>query len=269
MTAEAGRGHARRDGGRLWYQSFTDPEVDRPYFARLSEFVSSATTGAFEVVAHGLQPGDRHLHPISEFRCAAQVIRNALGAQREGFEAFVIGHFQEPGLREARASVDIPVVGLGEATMLHACTLGRKVGLVTINPVFIPYHEDQIARHGLAERVVCVRAVDASVADYNRAFDDEAVYRRMRQDFVRQVEPMVDAGVEVIVPAGGYPMLLFGCEPAFAVGGATVLNGLPVAIAAAETAVRLRRLNGTATSRRRSYALPPAEALAEFEQLLN
>jgi hypothetical protein len=29
-----------------------------------------------------------------------------------------------------------------------------------------------------------------------------------------------------------------------------VLNGLPVAVAAAETAVRLRRLNGTGTSRR-------------------
>jgi allantoin racemase len=251
---------------RLWYQSFTDPDVDAPYFGRLGDYVRSITGAGFEVVPHGIQPGDRYLHPITEFRCAAQVIANAISAQEQGYGAFVIGHFQEPALREARAAVDIPVIGLGEATMLHACTLGRKAGLVTINPVFIPYHEDQIARHGFAERVVAVRAVKAQVADYNRAFDDEEVYRRMREDFVRQVEPMLELGVDVIIPAGGYPMLLFGREPSFTIEGATVLNGLPVAVAAAETAVRLKRLNGTGTSRRAAFALPAPEAVQEFRQ---
>jgi allantoin racemase len=254
---------------RLWYQSFTDPEVDAPYFGRLGDFVCSVAGPGFEVHPHGIQPGDRYLHPITEFRCAAQVITNALSAQEQGYAAFVIGHFQEPGLREARAAVDIPVIGLGEATMLHACTLGRRIGLVTINPVFIPYHEDQIARHGLAERVVAVRAVEAQVAEYNQAFDDRAEYSRMRDEFVRQVEPMLELGIEVILPAGGYPMLLFGREPTFTVEGATILNGLPVAVAAAETAVRLRRLNGTGTSRRASYALPSPQAVEEFKHLLS
>jgi hypothetical protein len=36
-----------------------------------------------------------------------------------------------------------------------------------------------------------------------------------------------------------------------------VLNGLPVTVAAAETAIRLSRLNGTGTSRCTAYALPP------------
>ena len=54
------------------------------------------------------------------------------------------------------------MIGLGEATMLHACTLGRKIGLVTINPVFIPYHEDQIAAPRAPARVVAVRAVEAA-----------------------------------------------------------------------------------------------------------
>jgi len=68
----------------------------------------------------------------------------------------------------------------------------------------------------------------------------------------------------VIIPAGGYPMLLFTRERSFAIFGATVLNGLPVAVAAAETAVGLSRLNGTGTSRRTAYALPPSEAVTEF-----
>ena len=251
---------------RIWYQSFTDPVLDRPYFDRLTDYVRSVSRPNFECVPHGIQPGDRYLHPISEFRCAAQVIRNALSAQEQGYDAFVIGHFQEPGLREVRAAVDMPVIGLGEATMLHACTLGRKVGLVTINPVFIPYHEDQIARHGLTERVVAVRAVEAQVADYNSAFDDERAFERMRDQFAVQVEPMLELGIDVIVPAGGYPMLLFDREPGFTIKGAAVLNGLPVAVAAAEIAIRLKRLNGTATSRRAAFALPAPEAVEEFGQ---
>jgi hypothetical protein len=34
--------------------------------------------------------------------------------------------------------------------------------------------------------------------------------------------------------------------------------------AAAETAIRLSRLNGTGTSRHTAYALPPDEAVTEF-----
>ncbi len=162
---------------KVWYQSFTDPEVDTAYFDRLSAYLHSVSGPGFEIEAHGIQPGDRYLHPITEFRCAAQVIANALDAQERGYAAFVIGHFQEPALSESRAAVGITVVGHGEASLLHACTLGRKVGLVTINPIFVPYHEEQIARLGLRERVVAVRAVQAQVADYNRAFDDEAPVR--------------------------------------------------------------------------------------------
>jgi allantoin racemase len=162
----AGSSHAtiKRMSSRVWYQSFTDPDVDAAYFDRLSAYLRSVAGPGIEVDAHGIQPGDRYLHPITEFRCAAQVIANALEAQDRGYAAFVIGHFQEPALNEALAAVDIPVIGLGEASMFHACTLGRKVGLVTINPVFVPYHEEQIARHGLGERVVAVRAVQAQVA---------------------------------------------------------------------------------------------------------
>jgi allantoin racemase len=248
---------------RLWYQSFTDPVVDAPYFTRLEAYLDAISRPESRVRLAGIQPGDRYLHPVTEFRCAAQVIASALSAEREGYDAFVVGHFQEPGLLEAKAAVQIPVIGLGEATMLSACALGRKIGLVTINPVFIPYLEDQVVRHGLERRVIAVRAILAQTEQFNRAFDDERAYAELRAEFVRQAAPMLDLGVDAIILAGGYPMLLFAGEERFTVNGAIVVNGLPVTIAAAETAVRLRRLNGTGTSRA-TYPLPPAEAIAEF-----
>jgi allantoin racemase len=179
----------------------------------------------------------------------------------------VIGHFQEAGLAEARSAVRIPVIGIGEATMLHACTLGRKIGLVATNPAFIPCHEDQIARHGLAGRVIAVRALDVQPGQFNRAFDDEREYQAVRRAFADQAGPMLGQGIDVIIPAGGIPMLLFSREQGFAIDGATVLNGLPVTVAAAD-AIGLRRLNGTGTSGRAAYALPPGETVTEFRSAL-
>ncbi|HET7480704.1 MAG TPA: aspartate/glutamate racemase family protein [Rubrobacteraceae bacterium] len=251
---------------RVWYQSFVDPDEQRPYIDRLRDHLDSVAEAGFSYDVAGISPPDRYFHPITEFRIAGQVIRNALEAERQGFDAFIVGHFQEPGLNECKGAVDIPVVGLGEAAMLHALTLGRKIGLITINPIFIPWHEDQITRYGLGQRIVGVRAVNTGVDDYMRAFEDVDAYKGVLEQFRRQAEPLLEMGVEVIIPAGGLPMLLFSGESNFTVGGATVLNGITVAAKAAEMAVKLRRLDGTSVSRRSWFAKASSEAIREFER---
>ena len=47
-----------------------------------------------------------------------QIIENVRRAEREGFDAVIIGVLQDPGLAEARTVVDIPVIGYGEVSML-------------------------------------------------------------------------------------------------------------------------------------------------------
>jgi Asp/Glu/hydantoin racemase len=156
------------------------------------------------------------------------------------------------------------VLGLGETTLFHACTLGRKLGLVTINPAFVPWHEEQVIRYGLQQRVVGVRAVDAKVSDFMHAFAAEEGYRVLYPKWEREVRVLLDAGADVIVPAGGLPMLLFGAQHGAAIDGAPIVNGLAVLAKAAETAIKLRRLAGLSVSRRSNYAKPPAQALSEF-----
>lgn len=122
---------------RIWYQSFVHPTEHKPYIERLQAYLDQAASPGLTFEVHGLDPPDRHFHPLTEFRCAAQTLRNALESERAGYDAFVIGHFQEPGLLQIRGCLDIPVIGLGEASMLAALSMGGKIGLVTIDPVFI------------------------------------------------------------------------------------------------------------------------------------
>src|SRR5947209_7705326 len=227
---------------RLWYQSFVHPVEQAPYIERLQALLDAAAAPGIRFEVHGLDPPDHLFHPLTEFRCAAQVIRNALEAERAGYDAFVIGHFQEPGLIEIRGAVDIPVVGLGEASLLASLSMGRRIGLVTIDHAFIDWHERQVQAHRLEQRVVGVRALKMDLPAFMRAFEDEMAYAGVRADFVAQVRPLVEQGAEVIIPAGGLPMLLFARERPFLVDGALVLNGIAVATKAAETALALQRL---------------------------
>src|SRR5262245_44183308 len=137
---------------RLWYQSFVHPVEQAPYIERLQALLQSVAAPGIGFEVHGLDPPDHLFHPLTEFRCAAQTIRNAPEAERAGDDAFIIGHFQEPGLLEIRGAVGIPVVGLGEATMLAALSMGRRLGLVTIDPVFIDGHEREATAYGLRAR---------------------------------------------------------------------------------------------------------------------
>jgi Asp/Glu/hydantoin racemase len=249
---------------RVWYQSFVHPIEQAPYIKRLQAQIDSVAGADFKFEVHGLDPPDQHFHPLTEFRCAAQMIRNGLEAERAGYDAFVIGHFQEPGLLEIRGAVDIPVIGLGEANLLAALTMGRRVGLVTIDPAFIDWHERQVKAHGLEQRVAGIRAIQMDLPGFMRAFTDEASYQKVRADFVEQVRPLVAAGAEVILPAGGLPMLLFARECPFVIDGALVLNGIAVAVKATEMALSLCRLNGSPVSRRGTYAKASAECIDAY-----
>ncbi|MGA2815908.1 MAG: hypothetical protein ABSE67_06360, partial [Xanthobacteraceae bacterium] len=98
---------------RIWYQSYVDEPNGKVYWDRLRRHLAAIADPGTTVEIKGISPYDNYAHPIVEFRCAREVICNAVKAEREGYDAFIIGHFQDAGLYEARSVVDIPVVSLG------------------------------------------------------------------------------------------------------------------------------------------------------------
>ena len=245
---------------KLWFQGATDKVHMAPYIAKVEAHLKSILDPEFEATFHTTTPPATTTHAITEFRIARNLIKNAVEAEKQGCAAMVITHFQDAGLAEVKSVVDIPVIGLGETTLSHALTLGRKLGLVTINPVFIPWHEDQVIRYGLQQRVVGVRAVQATVADFINAFADQKSFDALYPKWEKEVRALLAAGADVIVPAGGLPMMLFSGE----FEGAPVVNGVTLVAKTAEMAVRLRKQGMFKVSRRSNYVKPPEKALKEF-----
>lgn len=249
---------------RIWYQSYVDEENAGAYWPLLRRHLSEIADPSTTVDVYGITPYDSYAHAIVEFRCAREVICNAVRAEKEGYDAFVLGHFQDAGLYEARSVVDIPVLALGEASMLHACTLGQRSGIVTINRRFIPWFHQQITKYGLKHRVTGVHALNFEPGQMMQAFGDEALTAKVVEQFAAQAKPLVENGVDVILPGGGIPMLLFSKIHGHNVDSAPVMNGIPVVIKMAEMAVRLQRLTGMSVSRTADFSKPPNAIIDEF-----
>ena len=249
---------------RIWFQGATDRVAHAPYISKLEPHLKAILDPEFSYTFNTTTPPVTTTHAVTEFRAARNFIRNALEAERQGYDAIAITHFQDAGLAEVKSVVDIPVLGLGETTLFHACTLGRKLGLVTINPAFIPWHEDQVIRYGLQQRVVGVRAVDAKITDFMDAFSSEAGFKKLQPRWERECRALLDAGADVIVPAGGLPMMLYASQPGANIDGAPIVNGVTVIAKSAEMAIKLRKIAGTMVSRRSNFAKVPEKALKEF-----
>jgi Asp/Glu/hydantoin racemase len=254
---------------RLLWQSFVDTTENAPYFARLGAYLSELAAPGTTIDIKGMSPPDRDFGRLTEFRCAIQAVDNCIDAARQGYDGYVMGHFQDPGLYEARSAVSIPVIGAGETALHFAAQLGRRIGLVSIADVFEVWHYEQAERYGLRDRIVGVAGLGAVPTDFNAAFaGDAAAYQRMRASFIACAEPLVARGADVIVPAGLLPGVLLAREHGFCVGHAPVVNPAALALKTAELWVFLHQRDGIAPSRGPSFALAPERAVQDFQDLV-
>ncbi len=249
---------------RIWYQSYVDYENGKTYWDRLRAHLAEVADPGTVIDVKGITPHDSYAHAIVEHRCSREVICNAILAQEQGYDAFVIGHFQDAGLYEARSVVDIPVLALGESSMLYSCMLGQRSGIVTINPRYIPWFRHQIRKYGLEERVTGVHAMTFEPGQILAAYERDELADEVRALFDSNARALVAQGADVLIPGGGIPMLLFSRLRSHAVDGAPVINGIPIVIKLAEAAVRLARLNGLGVSRASEFAKPPAAIIEEY-----
>ncbi len=188
----------------------------------------------------------------------------------EGYDAFLIGNIGDPGIREAREIATIPVIGLFECALHVACMMGEAFSLVTANEKFTPRIVENVVRYGLKDRLVAVRRMKIDkLVDLGRAFDDPDARSRVIEQFYAAARLTIEAGAEVVIPAGGPVMALLAQSDIHATDdGTPIVNGIATLVKMSEMAVRLDRImGGRFTSKRLQYAPPPIDQIEELRRL--
>jgi allantoin racemase len=256
---------------KLWYQSLTRTSAWQGYNLALrrclDRFAAPGTT--IEITGIEARGGIGDQYRYLEFIEAAEVLGNVIRAERDGFDAFLIGNIADPGLREARELATIPVIGLGETSMHLATMMGANFGLVTGNEKHAPKITENVGRYGLSSSLAGVRRMRVDrLVDLDTAFTDPAVRQALVAEFLGAARALVDEGAEVVIPAIGVLATLLAEEGVHSVDGrAPIANGVMMLIKMAEAAVSLRGLmGGHWTSRRAMYAQPPLGQIAELRR---
>jgi allantoin racemase len=102
-----------------------------------------------------------------------EIMKAAIAAERDGFDAFVIGCCYDPALTQARELVKIPVVGPLEASVALARPFGHRFAVVTDHHKAVPEIEDRIRVYGQEANCRTVTSVGWFVNDM--VLDVEAV----------------------------------------------------------------------------------------------
>ncbi len=96
-----------------------------------------------------------------------------LAAAQDDAAGYVIACFGDPGLHALRDQTTLPVVGIQEAAVMTALTLGQRFGVIAILPASIPRHLRAFGAMGVLNRLAGDRALGLGVADL--ADDDKSL----------------------------------------------------------------------------------------------
>lgn len=234
---------------RIWFQKHTVTGrvkgLDDAYAAHVARVARPDT----EVAFHGL-PAETYEGPLPEGLVryggvedlfAAHFAAQAVRARDEGFDAYVIGTSQDPGLVTARGLVDIPVVGYGETALHVASMVAARFGVVGFIPELAEPIRDNAARYGLAERLVAFAYTATGAAEVHAALEGHA--GPFIDAFREAGREAITAGAQVLIPGEGLPNEILVREEVTSVDQVPILDPNGLSIKMAEFLVEARSLS--------------------------
>jgi len=211
-------------------------------------------------------------HPYVNLLNKRGIIEKVIEAEREGFDAVVVHCFADPGVREAKAVVNIPVVGPGESSLHLACLMGHKFGVITVNdPKVIPDMENMIRLYGLEDKAIPnpIRLISMPLKEF--AARGEEAHEEVVADIMEKAKECAADGAEVVIIGctGLGPLLTQRDITLVEELGVPLLDCLAVALKTAETLADYKaRLGLPPVSRLGMYALAREKDLRRVRSAL-
>lgn len=120
-------------------------------------------------------------------------------ALEDSASAFVIACYSDPGLAALREQSSRPVLGIAEASILTAMTMGQRFGILSILSRSIPRHMRYIGAMGVMDRLAADLPLELGVLDLQdkaRTFDRlKTVGTRLRDTAMADVVILGCAGM--------------------------------------------------------------------------
>ena len=166
-----------------------------------------------------------------------------------GYDAYIIACYGDPGLHAARELTTKPVVGIAEASLYMASMLAARFSIVTVIPRTRTMLEEMVAGYGFREKVVSIRTSPLYVLDVEK--DPAGALEKLRIEARRARDE--DDAEAILLGCAGFTQFADNLEQELEI---PVLDGVVCAVKMAESLVEL----GKTTSKYKTYRPPEKKA---------
>jgi len=197
-----------------------------------------------ELIAMTAPRGVPYIATRAEAAIGGAVFLEMLAERRGTCDAAICAAFGDPALGGARELFDFPVVGMAEAAMLMACTLGRRFGIVSFSRSLEPWFAEIVAWHGMTERCAAIRTLDEGFRSIDEVQEEkEAVLIDLALRTV--TNDAADVVILAGAPLAGLANKIRDRVPV------PLVDGIQAAVVMAEGLVRMNSRKATAGTYRR------------------
>ncbi len=255
---------------KIWHQSLTSIEEIPAYRDAVIQHVSKIARPDVDVVLHGMTketypaqyPGHYITYNYLQSLHKEQFIRNALIAEKAGYDAMFIGTIPDVGLIEARSLVDIPVIGYGQASMHMASMLGTNIGIVNfLEPLAVQLRHNA-NEYGLQQKLGPIVQADIGFYDILEGFTHPTP---IIEKFVEAAKKAIEQGADVIIPGEGPMNIFLATHGIHHVDEVPIIDSFGVGIKMCESLVDLQKISGMTMTRKGFYhAKPPTEIVEKL-----
>ena len=241
----------------LWINPVSEVVAfDRP----VAEFINGVKRSDTQLYVISLKRGPMHLnYYYYNALILSDTLHQVKRAEKEGYDAVIIGCFYDPGLREAREITNrIIIAAPAEASILIAAGLGHRFSIIVASDKCIPKMYENVVNYGLINRLASFESVDLGVNDFQK--DKTETMRRIHKAAERAIH---EKFAEVII---------LGCTMEFGFYKELqedlkipVIDAVIAPLKYAEFMVELRKNFGWGHSKICSYKSPPISEIKEWK----
>src|SRR5437870_2229289 len=131
-----------------------NPVGTRAFDRETEALIDAIRLPEFEPVVTSLPVGPPHLeYHTYEHQALGPMLDVFREAERTGAKAGIIGCFYDGGLRELREALTMPVVGMAEAALALAATMGSTFSIIVGRRKWIPKMRDNAVLYGHERRL--------------------------------------------------------------------------------------------------------------------
>ncbi len=172
---------------------------------------------------------------------------------KEGFDGFIIAAACDPGLYAARQIANVPVVGIGEASMYMANMVAANFSIVTVTKSIKPLLWEVVERSGMKDKCISIRCTTMNILDYEH--DPEGGLHALTVEGRNAVSE--DGAEAICLGSAGMVKFAKNLEKEL---GVPVFDGVTAAVKIMEGLVDL----GTKTSKMSTYKYPEKKEYKGF-----